>query len=178
MVFVSQGDIQGSPKVSWRLGSCKYFTSYRNFFLDQCISIGVDDILRWIQVFPTSGFPVINFMPTEPPKINFVSLWESELTWSQKSLAPIEIHWSKKILITSIGLKIFALSEASTYFRWALYICETRITPESDFQDPFCQQSAILPLPYYVISINFALFYHKIRLYQTLIFWHLNIFTP
>ncbi len=58
-----------------------------NFFGDQCIPIGVADILSWIQIFPASGLPVINFMPTEPPKMNLVSLWESELTWSQKTIA-------------------------------------------------------------------------------------------
>ena len=81
-------------------------------------------------------------MPGEPPKMNFVSQWERELTWSQKSLSakltPIEIHWSKKFdriyrnkdicisrgistgqkknSIASIEIKIFAFLEASTYF--------------------------------------------------------------
>ncbi len=40
-----------------------------------------------IQIFLTNGVLVINFIPREPPKMNFVSQWERELTRSQKSLA-------------------------------------------------------------------------------------------
>ncbi len=59
----------------------------------QCITTGVVDILNWSQIFTASGSPVINFMPTETPKINLISLWESELIWSQKSLATIFIFY-------------------------------------------------------------------------------------
>ncbi len=40
-----------------------------------------------IQIFSCSGAPIINFIPVEPPKMNFASQWQRELTWSQKRLA-------------------------------------------------------------------------------------------
>ena len=40
-----------------------------------------------VQIFSTNGVPVINFIPREPPKMNFVSQWEREMTWS---LSPAE----------------------------------------------------------------------------------------
>ncbi len=95
----------------WKLG---------NFFSDQCISIGVPDIISWIQIFPASGFPIINFLPIECPKMNLASLWEIELTWSQKNndfvftpsdLSPIQKRNSHPDLPSqNLNLKISALS--------------------------------------------------------------------
>ncbi len=40
----------------------------------QCITRGVFNVFPGIQIFWTSGVPIINFIIREPPKMDFTSL--------------------------------------------------------------------------------------------------------
>ena len=126
--------VQCPPKVSWRLGSCKYFASYRCEEISFWTSVWTPiEILCILPLAPICFQILISLIVQCPPKVSwhlgsckyFASYRCEEISFWTSVWTPIEIHWSKKILIASIEIKIFTFSEASTYFRWALYCDRT-----------------------------------------------------